>query len=77
MRTFNSLSRAIILALVFYEAAGATAAPAAQRIHRTLSVGSLARDGRQQVLIDLLLGAQNRDFDGVEAIWSFLRDKRR
>jgi hypothetical protein len=34
-------------------------------------------NGQRQVLVDLLLGAQNRDFDGVEAIWLFLRDKRR
>jgi polyhydroxybutyrate depolymerase len=33
--------------------------------------------GQRQFLVDLLLGVQNRDFDGAEAVWSFLRDKQR
>jgi poly(3-hydroxybutyrate) depolymerase len=33
--------------------------------------------GQRQFLADLLLGVQNRDFDGAEAVWSFLQDKQR
>jgi polyhydroxybutyrate depolymerase len=36
-----------------------------------------ALEGEPRALVDRLLGPQNRDFDGAEAIWSFLRDKRR
>jgi polyhydroxybutyrate depolymerase len=35
------------------------------------------RTGRWTPILDRLLGRENRDFSGAEAIWEFFRDKRR